>query len=310
MKILVSVIIPTFQRESLFLACLESLSKQSYPQDKFEVIAIYDGEECPYNKKKLKPKLKNIKNSSLFCIKHSGAATVRNFGISKAKGSLILTIDDDCRADSNWIFSFVVFMEKNKVIAAGGTVQASKPTTFIQEYIAFKRLLRQPVKDKTGQIITIITANACFRKQHLNQVNGFYNGFTRSGGEDLDLSMRLRELGSLGYSVDSIVFHFHRSSLIGLVKQHIFYGRGAYLACQKNNFDCQKLKFYTPNIFGFMKYLVYIFIRIFSVSIPEYWNKKLPLGYWIPYAILDIIRKLSFSVGATLEYYNIYHGHH
>ena len=311
MKPFVSVIVPTFQREILFLNCLESLIKQDYPQNKFEIIAVYDGADCPYNLKKLNLKLKSIKNAKFYCIKHNGVATVRNFAIKKAKGLLILTIDDDCKAKPNWISSYVNFMKTNSdLVGAGGNVQSSKPTSFVQSYIAFKRLMLQPVRDTSGNIVTVITANACYRKKALDAINGFDQEFPYSGGEDLDLSLRLQILGSLGYNKNSTVFHFHRPSLKALIKQHIFYGRGVYLACKKNNFEYKKLKFYKPNIIGFIRYLFFVFSRMFTVSLPEFWNKKLSLNYWIPYATLDIIRKLSFSVGATLEYYNFHKDHH
>lgn len=311
MKPFVSIIIPTFQREVLFFSCLESLAKQNYPQNKLEVIAVYDGTESPYNLKELKLHLKNIKNGFFYRIKHSGAATARNFAINKAKGSLILTIDDDCRAELNWVSSYVDFMNTNSdTIGAGGTVQSSNPTSFVQSYIAFKRLMFQPVRDNSGNIITVITANACYRKKALEKINGFDQEFPYPGGEDLDLSMRLRSLGKLGYSNDSVVFHYHRSNLKGLIKQHVYYGRGVYLACKKNNFEYEKLKFYKPDLWGFIRYFFYVTKRIFTVSFPEFRNKKLTLKYWFPYAMLDVIRKLSFSIGATLEYYNFHDGHY
>lgn len=310
MKPFVSIIVPTFQREELFFDCLESLADQDYPQNSYEVIAVYDGEECPYNSNRLKSRLKKIKNGYFYCIRHSGAATVRNYAIKKATGELILTIDDDCRAKPNWVSSYVDFMKNNrKLVGAGGTVKSAKPASFVQAYIAFKRLMFKPVRDINGEIITVITANACYCKNALDKINGFDQEFPYSGGEDLDLSMRLRKLGSLGYSSSSIVYHYHRASIKGLIKQHVYYGRGVYLACKKNKFEFEKLKFYKPDLLGFIRYLFYVIARIFTVSMPEFWNKKLPAYNWIPYAILDIIRKLSFSIGTTLEYYNFHDGY-
>ncbi len=304
MKPFVSVIVPTYKRQDLLLRCLESLAKQDYPKDSFEVIIIHDGLDCLYDKTTLKKKRSLLKNSNFYCISHRGVASVRNYGISKAKGDLILTIDDDCEAETDWISSFVNFMNENKqVISSGGTVKPSTPTTFIQKYISFKRLLYQPVRDTDGKIITLITANACFREGALKKVGGFREKILYAGGEDVDLSMRLREVGVLAYSNKSVVYHFHRTSLENLIKQHIAYGRGTFLACSLNNIKYEKLKFYKPNIIGLLRYILYIFTRIFTVSIPEFWNKKLPIAYWLPYVLLDIIRKFSFMIGATLEYY-------
>ena len=305
MEPFVSVIIPTYRREDLFYKCLESLSQQDYPNNKFEIIAVYDGNDCPYDKNKLGCALKTIRNLQFFTKINGGAAKARNFAIRKTKGSLILTIDDDCIAKENWISSYVEFMSENPdLIGSGGTVVAAPPKSYIQKYIAFKRLMYQPVRDNEGNIVTVITANACYRKEALDKLNGFDEDFPFSGGEDLDLSMRLRKLGKLGYSTNSIICHYHRSTLKGLVKQHLYYGKGVYIACRKNNFECEKLKFYKPDWLGFCKYLGFIAKRVFTVSFPEFWKKKLPVYNWIPYVILDIIRKLSFSIGATMEFYS------
>jgi GT2 family glycosyltransferase len=305
MKPFVSVIIPTYRREDLFFKCLGSLSQQDYPNDKFEVIAVYDGNDCPYDKAKLGSALKTIRNLQFFTKINGGAAKARNFAISKTRGSLILTIDDDCVAQTNWISSFVSYMSESKeLIGSGGTVMAAPPKSYVQKYIAFKRLMYQPVRDTEGNIVTIITANACYKKEALDKVKGFDEEFPFSGGEDLDLSMRLRKYGNLGYSNKSIICHYHRSSLYGLIKQHYFYGKGVYIACKKNLFPYEKLKFYEPDWWGFVKYIGFIAKRTITVSLPEFWKKKLPLYNWIPYAILDIIRKLSFSIGATMEFYS------
>lgn len=306
MKPFVTVIVPTHKRQELFLKCLDSLARQSYSQKMYEVIVVNDGLDCTYDQYLLKVALSSIKNSYFFTVTHRGVAAVRNFGIEKAKGELIMTIDDDCLADEKWISNHVDFMEENpEVIASGGTVKPSIPKTFIQKYISFKRLLYRPVRDIDGKIITIVTANACYRKTYLDRVGNFNQKFRYSGGEDVDLSMRLREIGKLGYCENSVVNHYHRSSLMGLIKQHIVYGRGTYMACKENEIDYQKLKFYEPNILGFFRYSLFVISRIFTVSIPEFWNKKLNIIYWLPYMLLDIIRKMSFMVGATLEYYKL-----
>lgn len=300
----ISVIVPTYKRFDLFLNCIKSLSNQDYNKEKYEVITIHDGFECNYDESKIKECAKKIKNFKFEKISHRGVAGVRNYGIKQSKGQLVLMIDDDCEARNNWITSFVNYMNgEQNVIASGGTIFSISPKTFIQKYIDFKNLLRKPVKDKNGETIGIVTANACFRKTTLDKTGGFNEKFKNYGGEDLDLSFRCKIFGKIEYCENAVIYHNHRKFIADLIKQHIFYGRGVYLACKINGIDFKLLKFYKPTFLNFFKYLVYIFKRIFTVSLPEFKEKNLKLSLYIPYIFLDIIRKLSFMVGTTLEYH-------
>ncbi|MFA5158015.1 MAG: glycosyltransferase [Patescibacteria group bacterium] len=304
MKQFVSVIVPTYNRFELFLKCIESLSNQDYGKDDYEVICIHDGLECGYDEVKIENIAKQIRYFKFEKISHRGVALVRNYAISLSKGQLVLMIDDDCIAKNNWISSYVKYMNnQEKVVGAGGTVLSTPPKAFVQKYITFKNLLRKPVRDSNGNIVSLITANSCFRKNILNKVGGFRKEFSHYGGEDLDLSFRCRKFGKLEYCKNAIVYHNHRASLKDLVRQHISYGRGTYLACKLNNIDFRLLKFYNPTFWNLFLYLGYVFKRIFTVSLPEFKEKNLKLSLYIPYIFLDMIRKLSFIVGANIEYH-------
>jgi len=307
MKEFISVIVPTHKRFEMFLNCIKSLSQQNYNKENYEIIAVHDGLEYDYDEKELREKTCQIKNFRFEKISSGGVAKVRNHGINLAKGSLILMIDDDCIAESNWIGSFVRFMNSHEeVIGIGGMVLSTPPKTFVQKYIDFKNLLRKPVRDVNGNIIAIITANACFRRIVLDKTGGFREEFSRYGGEDLDLSFRCGKFGRLAYCEDAVVYHNHRKSLAALIKQHVLYGRGTYLACELNNIDFKLLKFYKPTFLNSFRYLWYIFERIFTVSLLEFREKNLKLSLYLPYIFLDSLRKLSFMIGATLEYYKRY----
>ncbi len=302
----VSVIVPTYQRFNLFLRAIESLTSQDYGKNNFEVIAIHDGVDCDYDKVQISKSVRTLQFFKFFKVPHCGVGQIRNLGIQISRGSLVLMLDDDCEADSHWISSLVLCMENNKsAVGAGGTVLSCTPETFVQHYIAFKNLLRRPVRDVNNQIVTLVTANACFRKEILESVGGFRKEFIYAGGEDVDLSFRCRTLGELVYCENAIVYHHHRSTLKSLIHQHILYGRGTYLACALNKVDFRLLKFYKPTLLNFFRYLGFITKRTFTVSLPEFKQKRLNIFLYIPYAVLDAVRKFSFLVGATLEYYKM-----
>lgn len=106
----VSVIIPTFNEESVIIDCLKSLSKQSH-QD-IEVIVVDDGSTDKTLKRirKLKSGIKILKQS------HLGPGAARNLGAGKAEGEILVFVDADMIFDRSFIEKLVepIIKEKTK----------------------------------------------------------------------------------------------------------------------------------------------------------------------------------------------------
>lgn len=93
----ISVIIPTYNPGDYIEDCLNSIYRQNYPLNKFEIIIILNGDITKY-----KNKIVNIINNapkeltvSLFTTTIEGVSNARNIGLTYAKGDYICFIDDD-----------------------------------------------------------------------------------------------------------------------------------------------------------------------------------------------------------------------
>ena len=93
----ISVIIPTYNPGDYIEDCLNSIYRQNYPLNKFEIIIILNGDITKY-----KNKIVNIINNapkeltvSLFTTTIAGVSNARNIGLTYAKGDYICFIDDD-----------------------------------------------------------------------------------------------------------------------------------------------------------------------------------------------------------------------
>ena len=87
---LISVIIPTFNRKLKVINAINSVLRQTYKG--FELIVVDDGsEDGTYEE------LKRIKDKRLKVIRqsHQGVASARNRGVSESKGELIAFLDSD-----------------------------------------------------------------------------------------------------------------------------------------------------------------------------------------------------------------------
>ena len=303
-----SVIVPTFKRFHQFVRCINSLLNQSLDPNAYEIIAVHDGFDHNYNLKWIAGIMAKYKNFCFYTKTWEGVSAARNYAIDKSQGDYILMIDDDCEAHFEWIETMVKFLENNPDIsAAGGQVLAIAPITSVQRYVKFKNLLRRPVKDRYGQVVTIITANAIYRRSVIESIGTFSMIFTKNGipcgGEDLDLAFRASRVGKLGYCDKAIVKHDHRSTLLSLIIQHFNYGRGVFLACVENKINYHRLKFRRPTIWNLFVHMIVSVIRIYTISIPEYKEKCLSWHFYIEYFCLDLLRRNLFMFGAVYEFY-------
>lgn len=102
---IISVVIPTYNRKELIARTLPSMLEQAFSPDEFEVVVVVDGSTDG-----TASILRDIKSPCLLHVleqANRGAAAARNAGVNVAKGELVLFLDDDIRCDQNLIAAHV-----------------------------------------------------------------------------------------------------------------------------------------------------------------------------------------------------------
>lgn len=97
---MISVIIPTYNRQKVILRAINSILRQSFSE--YEIIIIDDG-----SKDDTRSLIKTINDNRVtyFYIENSGAANAKNYGVSKAQYQYIMFLDsDDEIIDNNLLF--------------------------------------------------------------------------------------------------------------------------------------------------------------------------------------------------------------
>jgi glycosyltransferase involved in cell wall biosynthesis len=95
---LVSVIIPVYNDNEPLKICLAALVKQTYPQDRYEIIVVDNGSQ-----EDVKAAIREFDTVKLTYESQPGAYVARNRGIEIAQGEIVAFTDADCIPEPTWI---------------------------------------------------------------------------------------------------------------------------------------------------------------------------------------------------------------
>ena len=147
-------------------------------------------------------------------------ACSRNIGISLSTGSIIAFTDDDCTVDPGWIDHLYHSLTASPGLAGVGGRVLPFGNDIYSLYYTVYRLLEPP-----AHINAVIGANCMFWKQPVTDAGLFDEYFTRLGGEEIALCMKLGLRGyRFGFEEKAIVYHDYRTGLLNFIR--LFYRDG------------------------------------------------------------------------------------
>lgn len=195
-----SIIVPTFNRNSLILRTLFSLIGQTIPGDNYEIIIVDDGstdETAVYIGQFIDshPGYK----IRYFRQENAGAAVARNRGIKESRGEIIFFTDDDCVVPDDWMEKMLqVYETYPEVVAVGGWAFAHSANASI--FDKYRMSQAPPLKslfftNSPSQNVVCNTANLSVKKGILEKVGGFSEYLKSAGYEDYELGLRIPESG-------------------------------------------------------------------------------------------------------------------
>lgn len=121
--VILSVVIPTFNRCYQLDNCLSFLFKQNYPSWKYEVIVVDDNsnDETPEVLSRYSINYRNLK--IIRNKENKGPYYSRNLGAKRSKGEIVMFTDDDCMFPSNWLQQIEKAFQNQEVSCVQGTQQ-------------------------------------------------------------------------------------------------------------------------------------------------------------------------------------------
>jgi cellulose synthase/poly-beta-1,6-N-acetylglucosamine synthase-like glycosyltransferase len=193
----VSIIVAARNEEASILDCLNSIKKQNYPEQLFEVIIIDDHSTDDTSELVTKfcqdhPQFSLIRMSdpNLF-----GKKNAIRQGILRSKNEIILTTDADCIVPPDWVRSMVSLFDE-EVMMVVGLIQFEKERTIFEKMQSLEMLAL--MGSTAGSIyyskpLMCTGANLAYRRIVFDEVGGFEGNIGIPTGDDVFLMKKVEE---------------------------------------------------------------------------------------------------------------------
>jgi poly-beta-1,6-N-acetyl-D-glucosamine synthase len=168
----VSVVVACKNEEKNITVLLDSLVRQDYPENLFEIIIVDDhstdhtadiiSDFIRKNERFTLPKIILIKNAS------SGKKSAIYNGIRASSGELVMVTDADCTASSRWIVSHETVYRDENADMVSGRVKCTADKTVISSFGMYEFAALQGVTAAmtlAGEPVMCNGANMAFRKE-------------------------------------------------------------------------------------------------------------------------------------------------
>ncbi len=221
---LISVVIPTFNRAKILKECLLALFQQDFSEKDFEVIVVNDGgrDSTENTVKHLRTKHKNL---HYFRQDNLGQGVARNTGVAHAKGQIVLFIGDDIIATSHLLTEHMRFhlrhQEENEGVLGFTTWHPKLTVTPFMQWLTNgssilgrfggHQFAYEKLKEKeTADYNFFYTSNISLKRSLVDKFP-FDPAFSGYGWEDIELGYRLHNRVGLKlyYNPKAVAYHDH-----------------------------------------------------------------------------------------------------
>lgn len=235
---LITVVIPTYQRCAAVTRAVLALAQQTIAPEQYEVIVVIDGSTDGS-----RPSLAAVAVPYALQIlwqPNQGRAAARNLGLSRARGEVVVMLDDDMCAAPGLLEAHRRAHTLDGPLAVLGPVPiaALADAAPVRRYIAdkFNRHLDQLAQPgHVFQLRDFYSGNVSVGRDILQGVGGFDSDFRQYGNEDLELAVRLQRVGvRVAYCPAAVAHQDYDKDFAGLAQDTLAKGRTAVMLAGKH----------------------------------------------------------------------------
>ena len=199
----ISIIIPARNEEKNIIACIERISKQSYPQELFEIIVIDDDSIDKtshlvdmFREQRVEKNLRLIhQQTSPDIVSHKKKAI--ETGIELATGDLIITTDADCVVQTDWLKTIVSYYEQHKPKMIIGPVGFYDDESVFCQFQTYELISIAGITAAAvyfGHPVMSSGANLVYERSAFYNVKGFHKINHLASGDDVLLMNKFKKL--------------------------------------------------------------------------------------------------------------------
>ncbi|MEO7617570.1 MAG: glycosyltransferase [Candidatus Saccharibacteria bacterium] len=258
-----TIIVPAYNESAVIQSCLKSLLASDYP--KYEILVVDDGSKddtVALAHAMADPRMRIMTKTN------GGKASALNFGIERARGSVIVAIDADTVFQADTLTKLLRHFADSNVGAVSGNTRIANRNSLLTRLQSLEYVVGFNLDRRMGDLFDCITvvpgAVGAFRLDVLQKIGGFaYDTLA----EDTDLTLHIKEAGyRIVYDSEAIAYTEAPSSIGDLLKQRFRWTFGTMQAVWKHRKSIFNPKQGTLGMIG-LPYL-FFFQIVFPVISP------------------------------------------
>ena len=223
---IISVVIPAHNESEYLRECLETVISVDYPREKLDIIVVDDGStDNTYDI----AKEYEISGVRVFKKENGGKGAALNFGITKAKGELVATMDADSYLMKETIRRLIPFFKDPKVMAVTPAVKIKHTGSWIKELQRVEYLMILFSRKLLSFIESVpVTPGpfSMFRTKVFDEVGMFDE---HNLVEDQEIALRIQSHNyKIRSSMTADVYTEPPDNLKDLLKQRVRWQRGGF----------------------------------------------------------------------------------
>lgn len=230
---MITVGVAVFNSARVLPRLLDSLLTQEYPRDQYEIV-VADNGSTDVTPALVEQYAARGPVRLVWALHRKGPAAARNAIVAAARGEIIAFTDHDCVAHPRWLAEIAAGFAEPTVGCVAGAILPGEQWTPTERYYARRRILGQETVLGHPVLPYAQTANAAFRREVFDLVGKFDEVFVTAEDADMLWRMQLRTSFRLLYRREAVVWHHHRGSPRGLLRQATGWGMGHALLRKKH----------------------------------------------------------------------------
>lgn len=212
-----SILVPAYNEEVCIAKTIQDLLALDYPKEKYEIIVVDDGSRDHTYKIAKQYESRQVK---VFTKPNGGKGTALNFGLKKATGEFVASMDADSFVSRNALKEIMGYFDDPRVMCTAATLIVYKPKGILQRIQSIEYFMGVFLRKAFSFVESIhVTPGAfsIYRKSFFDRYGGYREDTIT---EDLEIALRVQAHGyKIRTSTKALVYTIAPMTFAGLLAQ-------------------------------------------------------------------------------------------